>query len=79
MTDYAIRQQQDERDAFEVLFCGIPAEERDCWYDIGLADAIGWRRRRFKAAIARLQARGVITLDLDGHGSAHARWIESAP
>ena len=64
----------DEMAVFEVLFCGIPAEEPNCWYSRhGLASSIGWSQQRFEDAVSRLQSRGVLTVEYSARDDAYAR------
>jgi DNA-binding MarR family transcriptional regulator len=70
------RRRHDDEVAFEVLFCGNPAEERYCGFDVtGLAYAMGWQTARLVAAIKRLEERGVIYVRADNaqHASAYYR------
>lgn len=74
------RRQRDERDVFKFLFCGIPAEEQECWFnERALALVMDWSTARFEDALARLQARGVITLSYTAGGYGHARLAQEQP
>jgi hypothetical protein len=80
MTTRRARRRQDEREAFEVLFCGIPAQEQACHFsEIGLAHSMGWDPYRLEDALARLQVRGVIGLYYRADGTGHARVYQAEP
>lgn len=69
----------DEDDVVSALF-GFPENrEPDCSFSVvGLAFTIGWAVRRFRRALARLQAEGRIALDQTTDGIAHALLLEPA-
>jgi hypothetical protein len=67
----------DEEDALSVLF-GFPDDrEPECGFDVeGLSWSIGWRRHRFRSALARLHAKRRIALGYSADGTGHALLLE---